>query len=62
MPVRGKPSALGIYLRPNKDSSVRVGSLYRDPNGAITFTVDQKYIALGPTRPMTSWSETAIAI
>jgi len=38
MPVRGKPSALGIYLRPNNDSSVRVGSLYRDPNGAITFT------------------------
>jgi serine/threonine-protein kinase HipA len=55
MPVRGKPSALGIYLRPNKDSSVRVGSLYRDPNGAITFTVDQKYIALGPRVPSSPW-------
>ena len=59
MPVQGRAAGLGIYLRPTEDASVRVGSLYRDPNGAVTFTVDQKYIALGPTRPILSlsWQE-----
>jgi len=59
MPVQGRAAGLGIYLRPTENASVRVGSLYRDPNGAVTFTVDQKYIALGPTRPILSlsWQE-----
>jgi serine/threonine-protein kinase HipA len=54
MRVRNKPAALGIYLRPFPDASVRVGSLYRDPEGAITFTVDQAYVALGARRPILS--------
>lgn len=59
MPVSGKAAGLGIYLRPAENSSVRVGSLYRDANGAVTFTVDQNYIALGPSRPVLSlsWQE-----
>lgn len=54
MRVRNKPAALGIYLRPFPDASVRIGSLYRDPEGAITFTVDQAYVALGARRPILS--------
>jgi serine/threonine-protein kinase HipA len=59
MPVPVKAAGLGIYLRPAENSSTRVGSLYRDPTGAVTFTVDQKYIALGPGRPVLSlaWQE-----
>lgn len=54
MRVQNKPAALGIYLRPFPDVSVRVGSLYRDPEGAITFTIDQAYVALGARRPILS--------
>ncbi|MGY3582152.1 serine/threonine-protein kinase HipA [Bradyrhizobium sp. USDA 4341] len=54
MRVRNKPAALGIYLRPTPDASVRVGSLYRDPEGAVTFTVDMAYVALGAHRPILS--------
>jgi serine/threonine-protein kinase HipA len=59
MPVLAKAAGLGIYLRPAENLSTRVGSLYRDPSGAVTFTVDQKYIALGPGRPILSlaWQE-----
>jgi serine/threonine-protein kinase HipA len=59
MAVLANAAGLGIYLRPTENSSTRIGSLYRDPNGAVTFTVDQKYIALGHGRPILSlaWQE-----
>lgn len=54
MRVLGRAGTLGIYLRPTQTSSVRVGSLHRDPEGSINFVVDQSYIDLGPTRPILS--------
>jgi serine/threonine-protein kinase HipA len=56
MRVLNKPATLGIYLRPTPDRRTRVGALHRDPEGAMTFVVDQSYIALGPTRPVCSLS------
>ncbi|MFT3940315.1 type II toxin-antitoxin system HipA family toxin [Rhodopseudomonas sp.] len=54
MSVSGKAAGLGIYLRPTENSSVRVGSLYRNARGAVTFTVDRNYVALGTNRPILS--------
>ena len=45
---------LGVYLEPTAAQSVRVGSLLRDPTGAVTFIVDESYIERGPGRPILS--------
>jgi serine/threonine-protein kinase HipA len=63
MRVLNKPATLGIYLRPTPDRRTRVGALHRDPEGAMTFVVDQSYIALGPGRPVCSlaWKSADLA-
>ena len=43
---------LGVYLEPTASQSVRVGSLLRDPTGAVNFVVDESYIERGPDRPI----------
>ncbi len=45
---------LGVYLEPIPSESVRVGSLLREPTGAVTFIVDESYIDRGPVRPILS--------
>ena len=45
---------LGVYLEPTPSQSVRVGSLLRDPTGAVTFVVDDSYVERGPGRPILS--------
>ena len=45
---------LGVYLEPTASQSVRVGSLLRDPTGAVNFVVDESYIERGPDRPILS--------
>jgi len=45
---------LGVYLEPMPSQSVRVGSLLRDPTGAVNFIVDESYIERGPDRPILS--------
>ncbi|WP_269154000.1 HipA domain-containing protein [Methylobacterium currus] len=54
MRVRNAAAVLGIFLAPEPDRRLRVGSLVRDATGVITFTVDPGYIALGADRPIVS--------
>jgi serine/threonine-protein kinase HipA len=54
MPVLNRAGVLGIFLRPALGRELRVGTLVRDASGAMTFNVDETYIALGPRRPIVS--------
>jgi serine/threonine-protein kinase HipA len=54
VPGRNQAAVLGIFLSTAKDSDLRVGSLIRDSGGAVSFLVDEDYIALGPNRPIIS--------
>jgi len=45
---------LGVYLEPTPARSVRVGSLLRDPTGAVNFVIDESYVERGPERPVLS--------
>ena len=54
VPSRNQAAVLGIFLSTAKGSDLRVGSLVRDSGGAVTFLVDEDYIALGPNRPIVS--------
>jgi serine/threonine-protein kinase HipA len=52
--ISERAALLGIYLAPTSQEAVRVGSLARDASGAVTFTVDDDYLAMGPSRPVLS--------
>lgn len=47
-------AALGVYLEPDEERSVRVGTLLRDAHANVSFVVDESYIDLGPDRPTLS--------
>lgn len=51
--------AWGVYLL-NVDAPLRVGMLYRAPDGQISFEVAADYIGLGPDRPILSMSWTRL--
>jgi serine/threonine-protein kinase HipA len=52
--ISERAALLGIYLAPSSREAVRVGSLARDASGAVTFTIDDDYLAMGPSRPVLS--------
>jgi len=54
MAVPNRPGILGIFLRPSPDREVRVGTMFRDASGVITFEVDDAYVRLGQARPLLS--------
>ncbi len=49
-----RAEVLGVYLEPTPARSVRVGSLLRDPTGAVNFVIDESYVERGPERPVLS--------
>lgn len=51
--------AWGVYLL-NVEAPLRVGVLYRAPDGQISFEVAADYIGLGPNRPVLSMSWTKL--
>lgn len=54
MQVRNRPAQLGVFLRPSPGKTLRVGTLVRDAEGRILFSIDDSYLALGPDRPLAS--------
>lgn len=54
VPVTNRSAIAGVTLRPHLGQDLRVGTLARDPSGAVTFAMDEAFIALGPQRPLVS--------
>ncbi len=54
MLIRDRASVLGIFLIPEQDRELRIGSLIREATGVISFVLDDAYLRLGPTRPLVS--------
>lgn len=54
MRIVERAAVIGIYLVPEPDRQLRVGTLVRDKAGTVTFVVDDGYITMGPRRPLVS--------
>lgn len=54
MSVVDQAAVLGIFLSTAPTQELRIGSLLRDGAGAVSFIVDDAYIALGQNRPIVS--------